>query len=105
MFFTGTFHWQFFTGTFTAEVPGFGAIVETGLDECKIDVLSCFKGEHLFHTLQYRNLLRLFYTLWLHVLTEKQMFDITAGVLQGDTLDSTLLIALLSILQTLTQPF
>ena len=55
---TFVYFFQFYTGTFTAEVPGFRAIVEMGKDECKVDVLSCFKGEHLFHTLQYRNLLR-----------------------------------------------
>ena len=54
----GTFVCFFQFCTFTAEVPGFGAVVEMRNDECKIDILSCFKREHLFHTLQYRNMLR-----------------------------------------------
>ena len=52
------YFFKFCTGTFTAEVPGLGAIVQVGKDECKTDILSCLEGEHLFHTLQYHNLLR-----------------------------------------------
>jgi len=55
---TFVYFFQFCTGIFTAEVPGFGAIVEMGEDECKIDTLSCSKGEQLFQMLQCHNLLR-----------------------------------------------
>ena len=52
------FFFQFCSSTFTAEAPDSKAIVEIGKDGCKIDVLSCFKMEHLFHTLEHNNLLR-----------------------------------------------
>ena len=41
---TFVYFFQFCKGTFTAEVPGFGAVVTMGKDECKIDILSpyCF---------------------------------------------------------------
>ena len=32
--------------------------MEMGKDECKLNVLSCFRGEQLFHTLKHGNLLR-----------------------------------------------